>query len=65
MLRFMVNNYETTSEDISNKSGKPNMICSLWIEIYASLNSSNTEFMKVLFRSCMSIDSREKNTNLI
>ena len=53
MLRFMVNNYETTSEDISNKSGKPNMIYSLWIEIYASLNSSNTEFMKVLFRSCM------------
>lgn len=61
----MVNNYESTSEDISNKTGKPNMNYSLWVEIYASLNNSNTEFMKVLFRPCMIIDSREKNTNLI
>ena len=53
MLRFMVNYYKTTSEDISYKSGKPNMNHRLWIKIYASLNSSNTEFMKVLFRSCM------------
>ena len=50
----MIKNYESTSEDLLNKKGKPDMNLrrtrSLCTEIYKTLNNLNLEFMKDLIR---------------
>ena len=53
-LRFVISNYESTYEDLLNKTVKPNMsprkARSLCIEIYETLNNLSLEFMKDLLR---------------
>ena len=50
----MINNYESSYEDLLNKNGKSNMklrrIRSLCTEIDKTLNNLNPEFMKDVFR---------------
>ena len=52
-LRFLLNDYENSYEEVPEKSGKCNMslqrIRSLCIEIYKSINSLNLDFMKNIF----------------
>ena len=52
----MIKNYESTSEDLLDKKGKPDMNLrrtrSLCREIYKTLNNLNLEFMKGLIRFC-------------
>ena len=53
-LRFMLNDYESSDEDLLKKSGNPSMnrrrTRSLCIEIYKTINNLNPEFMKNLFK---------------
>ena len=53
-LRFMLNDYESSYEDLLKKSGNPSMNLrrtrSLCIEIYKTINKLNSEFMKNLFK---------------
>ena len=55
-LRFKVNDYESTYEDLLEKSGNRSMNLrrtrSLNIEIYKTINNLNPEFMKNLFKVC-------------
>ena len=55
-LRFMFNDYESSYEDLLKKSGKPSMNLrrtrSLCMEIYKTINNTNPEFMKSLFKVC-------------
>ena len=52
-LRFLLNDYENSYEELLEKSGKCNMslqrIRFLCIEIYKSINSLNPDFMKNIF----------------
>ena len=52
-LLFILNDYESSYEDLFNKSGNPSMNLrrtrSLCIEIYKTINNLNLEFMKNLF----------------
>ena len=52
-LRFLLNDYVSSYEQLLEKSGKCNInICrlrSLCIEIYKTLNDSNPSFMKEIF----------------
>ena len=54
VLRFMLNDYESSYEDLFKKSGNPSMNLrrtrSLCIEIYKTINNLNPEFMKNLFK---------------
>ena len=53
-LSFILNDYESSYEDLLKKSGNPNMDLrrtrSLCIEIYKINNTLNPEFMKNLFK---------------
>ena len=53
-LRFMLNGYESSYEDLLKNSGNPSMNLrrtrSLCIEIYKTINNLNPEFMKNLFK---------------
>ena len=53
-LGFMLNDYESSYEDLSRKSGNPSMNLrwtrSLCIEIYKTTNNLTPEFMKNLFK---------------
>ena len=53
----MINYYQSTHEDLLNKTGKPNMklrgTMSFCIEIYKTLNKLNSESMKGLLRLCV------------
>ena len=53
VLRFMLNDYESSYEDLFKKSGNPSMNLrrtrSLCIEIYKTINNLNPKFMKNLF----------------
>ena len=53
-IHFMINNYESTYEDLLNETWEPNMNLrrarSLFIDICKSLNSLNSEFMKDLYK---------------
>ena len=55
-LRFMLNGYESSYEDLLKKSGNPSMNLrrtrSLCIKIYKNNNNLNPEFMKNLFKAC-------------
>ena len=50
----MLNDYESSYEDLLKKSGNPSMnrrrTRSLCIEIYKTINNLNREFMKNLFK---------------
>ena len=50
----MLNDHESSCEDLLNKSGNPRMNLrrtrSLCIEIYKTINNLNPEFMKNLFK---------------
>ena len=52
-LRFLLNDYENSYEELLEKSGKCNMrlrrIRFLCIDIYKSINSLNPDFMKNIF----------------
>ena len=52
-LRFLLNDYENSYEELLEKSGKCNMnlqrIRFLCIEIYKTINSLNPDFMKNIF----------------
>ena len=52
-LRFLLNDYENSYEELLEKSGKCNMslqgIRFLRIEVYKSINSLNPDFMKNVF----------------
>ena len=53
-LRFMLNGYERSYEDLLKKPGNPSMNLRrtrpLCIEIYKTINNLNPEFMKNLFK---------------
>ena len=53
-LCFMLNDYESSNEDLLKKSGNPSMNLkrtrSLCTEIYKIVNNLNSEFMKILFK---------------
>ena len=53
-LCFMLNDYESSNEDLLKKSGNPSMNLkrtrSLCTEIYKIVNNLNPEFMKILFK---------------
>ena len=53
-MRFMLNDYESSYENLLKKSENPNMNLrrtrSLCIEIYKTINNLNPEFMKNLFK---------------
>ena len=53
-LRFMLNDYESSYEDLLKKSGNPSMNLrrtrSLCIEIQKTINNLNPEFMENLFK---------------
>ena len=53
-LRFMLNDYGSSFEDLLKKSGNPSMNLrrtrSLCIEIYKTINNLNPGFMKNLFK---------------
>ena len=53
-LRFMLNDYESSNEDLLKKSGNPSMNLKrtrlLCTEIYKIVNNLNPEFMKILFK---------------
>ena len=53
-LRFMLNDYERSYEDLLKKPGNPIMNLRrtrpLCIEIYKTINNLNPEFMKNLFK---------------
>ena len=55
-LRFMLSEYETSYEDLLNRSGKPSKNLrrtkTLLTEIYKTINNLNPEFMKNLFKVC-------------
>ena len=69
VLRFMLNDYESSYEDLFKKSGNPSMNLrrtrSLCIEIYKTINNLNLEFMKNLFVFAKQIEYRESNTSQI
>ena len=56
VLRFMLNDYESSCEGLSKRSGKPSMnlkrIKSLSTEIYKTINNLNPEFLKNLLIVC-------------
>ena len=53
-MRFMLNDYESSYENLLKKSENPNTNLrrtrSLCIEIYKTINNLNPEFMKNLFK---------------
>ena len=53
-LYFILNDYESSKEDLLEKSGNPNMSLtrtrSLSIEIYKTINNLKPEFMKNWFK---------------
>ena len=53
-LRFMLNDYESSCEDLLKKSGNPRMNLrktrSLCTEIYKTIKNLNPEFMKNFFK---------------
>ena len=55
-LRFMLNDYESSYEDLLKKSGNASMNLrrtrSLCIEIYKAIDNLNAEFIKNLFKVC-------------
>ena len=62
-LRFLLNNYDSTYEDLLEKSGYPNMNLrrqrTLCIEIYETLNKLNPGYINDIFK----LRNTEKNTN--
>ena len=56
VLRFILNDYESSSEDLLKKSGNLSMDLrrtrSLCIEIYKTINNLNPELMKNLLKVC-------------
>ena len=53
-LRFLLNDYESSYEDLLKRSGKPRMNLkrtrTLCKEIYKTINNLNSEMIKNLFR---------------
>ena len=63
-LRFLLNDYDSTHEDLLEKSSYQNMNLRRWrplfIEIYKTLNKSNPSYMNDIFK-LRNTDRLEKN----
>ena len=66
-LRFVLNHYKSSYEDLLNKSGKPTMNLrktrSLCIELYKTINNLNPEFMKTCSKFAKQIEHRQNSTS--
>ena len=64
----MLNDYESSYEDLLNKSGNPSLNLrrpkSLCIEIYKTINNLNPEFRKKLFKVLKTNRARKEQYNL-
>ena len=64
----MLNDYESSYEDLLNKSGNPSLNLrrpkSLCIEIYKTINNLNPEFMKKLFKVLKTNRAQKEQYNL-
>ena len=67
-LRLMLNEYETSYEDLLKRSGKPSKnlrrIKTLLTEIYKTINNLNPEFMKNLFKFCKNNRAHRRKVKL-
>ena len=63
----MLNDYESSYEDLLKKSGNPSMNLkrtrSLCIEIFKTVTNLNTEFMKNVFKVRKTNRAQEKKTS--